>query len=429
MHRSACRMVRVQVTNRSDAGNRPAKRPRIGLVAPALEWGGGVPSVAEFMCRAIESSGAFEYQLVSLSSAARDEIGVALTRPSSWLRGVGTRREVWQGRPYIRVGAFASEFEFQRCQPRRALTMTLADCDLIQVVCGSPAWALSVCGLGKPVALLCATRVAVERRRRDAVARGPKAAWRRWMTYVVDRLERKALQRVDAIGVMNRWMFEYAQSVNRGPNALIRYVPPGVDTEWFQPLAQRDLVSDPFILCVGRLDDPRKNVGLLTEAFAKLPVATRARVRLVLAGSAGPDAQFWHRVEQLGLRSKMQYIGSPDAATLLRLYQQAAVFVLPSDEEGFGMVLLEAMACGIPVVCTRSGGPDGIITDCTDGYLVPLDDAGAMSARIRDLLANTALNIQMGSAARQAILNRYALTVAGQAFLEVYDQLLARLRQ
>lgn len=418
----------MNVVERCAVGNRPSGKPRIGVVVPSLEFGGGVPSVAEFICQAIERSGAFEYRLVSLSSASRDEIGVAVTKPSSWIRGVRTRNEVWDGRPFTRVGAFASELEFQRYRPRHALAVTLVDCDLIQLVCGSPAWALSVCGLRKPVAVHCATRAVVERRRRDAIARGPKATWRRLMTYVIDQLDRKALQTVDAIEVMNHWMFEYAQTVNKGRDALIRYAPPGVDTERFRPSADRELISDAYILCVGRLDDPRKNLGLLLEAFARIPAAKRADVRLVLAGSAGPDPEFWYRAERLGLQSQLEYVASPDAAALLQLYQQATVFALPSDEEGFGMVVLEAMACGIPAVCTRSGGPDGIITDGVDGYLVPLDDADAMSARIGELLADPALNVRMGRAAREAILHRYSLLMAGHALLDVYDQLLVRSR-
>ena len=64
------------------------------------------------------------------------------------------------------------------------------------------------------------------------------------------------------------------------------------------------------------------------------------------------------------------------------MYQRAAVFALPSDDEGLGIVILEAMACGVPVVATRCGGPEDIITDGTDGFLVPRYDAGALASRL-----------------------------------------------
>lgn len=404
------------------------RRPRIGLVVPSLERGGGVPSVAEFVCETVERSGAYDLQLVSLSPSARDEIGVSLTNPKSWLRGVITRKGIWRGRPFTGVGAFASELEFQRYQPRQALSALLADCDLIQVVSGAPAWAWAVCGLGKPVAVQCATRAIVERRRRDATARGPKAAWRRWMTKFTDRLDRKALNKVDAIQVENPWMLDYAQAVNVGRDAIIRYAPPGVDAGRFHPADVRDLRTDPYILCVGRLDDARKNIGLLLEAYSNFSAELKSTVRLVLAGSAGPGPKFWARVKELGLTDSVTFIRSPDEEALVQLYQAATVFALSSDEEGLGVVILEAMACSIPVVSTRSGGPDGIITDGLDGYLVELDDANALADRLTRLLTDAVLNERMGKAARETIMKKYEAGVAGKAFLDIYDVMLARHR-
>lgn len=403
-----------------------ARKPRILLVVPSLEQGGGVPSVAEFICQTIERSGAFDLQLVSLSTSARDELGVGLTKPASWLHGVLTHNGSWLGRPFTRVGAFASELEFQRYQPRQALAALLADCDLIQVVCGSPAWAWAVCGQGKPVAVQCATRAIIERRRRDATSRGTKGIWRRWMTKLTDRMDRRALQTVDAIQVENVWMLDYALGVNVGRDAIIRYAPPGVDAARFRPAALRDLRPDTYILCVGRLDDPRKNIGLLLEAYANLPIELKASVRLVLAGSGGPGPAFWARVKELGLAGRVDFVPSPDAEALVRLYQAASIFALPSDEEGLGVVILEAMACGIPVISTLSGGPDGIITDGVDGYLVGLDDEKAMADRLTRLLTDAALNERMGEAARETIMRKYEAGVAGKAFLDIYDELLAR---
>ncbi len=385
-----------------------------------------MPSVAEFVCQAIERSGMADIQLVSLSTSARGEFGVSLTRPMSWLRGVRTHKGIWCGRPFTQVGVFASEFEFQRYQPRSALAKLLTACNLIQVVCGSPAWAWAVRELGKPVAVLCATRAIIERRRRDATARGLKAAWRSWMTGFTDRLDRKALQIVDAVQVMNPLMFSYAREVNPGREVIVRYTPPGVDVRRFQPAASRDPRLDPYILSVGRFSDPRKNVELLFESYVRLPGDVRETARLVLAGSTAPDLTFWARVRELGLIERVSFFAAPEPERLIDLYQSASVFALCSDEEGFGMVILEAMACGVPVVSTRSGGPDGIISDGYNGYLVDLDDADAIADRLARLLSDEALNRRLGDAARETILSRYEAGAAGKAFLETYDDLLSR---
>src|SRR5882762_375403 len=144
------------------------QRALIGLVVPALELSGGVPAVAAFICRAALRADRFDIQLISLSSSAVDDLSVAITRPGSWLTGVQSADGVWGGRPFVRIGAFASELEFQRYRPRTALTNVLSCCDLIQVVCGSPAWANAVIGLSKPVALQVATQARLDRRLRDA---------------------------------------------------------------------------------------------------------------------------------------------------------------------------------------------------------------------------------------------------------------------
>jgi glycosyltransferase involved in cell wall biosynthesis len=261
---------------------------------------------------------------------------------------------------------------------------------------------------------------------RDANRVGLAGWWRKAMTEIVDRMEDRALRLVDAIQVENPWMYEYARKLNEGREVDLRYAPPGIDAHTFCPATERNFEQEPYVLCVGQLDDPRKNIGLLLEAYALVPEAVRSRLRLVLAGQADPPDSFWHRAEALGLRDRIEFILCPSLDELVVLYQKASVFALPSDEEGLGVVLLEAMACGIPVVSTRSGGPDGLITDGEDGYLVPLDDAAALADRIARLRLDEDLNRAMGQRARATIEQRYAEEVAGQAFLDVWDRLLRK---
>src|SRR6267154_4525751 len=89
-------------------------KPRVALVVPALELSGGVPAVAEFVCRTALRADRFDIHLISLSTSAVDNLSVGITRPSSWLTGVQLAGGVWAGRPFVRIGAFASELEFQR---------------------------------------------------------------------------------------------------------------------------------------------------------------------------------------------------------------------------------------------------------------------------------------------------------------------------
>jgi D-inositol-3-phosphate glycosyltransferase len=402
------------------------KRPVVALVVPSLELGGGVPAVAEFIYQVIQRTGRFDVRLVSLSSTTRDDVGVSITLPATWLNNAPVKEGIWRGRPYLRVGAIWTELEFQRYQPRTALTKVLAGCDVIQVVCGAPAWANPVLGLGIPVSLQVATRAKVERRQRDANPKTVLGWWRKAMTEITNRLDDRALRYVDAIQLENPWMLGYCLHINQGRGDVdIRYAPPGVDTKLFYPLAERSSLAAQYILCVGRLDDPRKNICLLLMAFSQLP-ASLAHVQLVTAGAGKPSPKYWAQVDALGLHGRVRHVQRPETDELVRLYQQATVFALASDEEGLGVVILEAMACAVPVVATRCGGPDGIITDGKDGFLVPLDDAAALAERLVALCTDSPKNQKMGREARATIEAHYADDVAGQAFVDVWDKLLQK---
>lgn len=138
------------------------------------------------------------------------------------------------------------------------------------------------------------------------------------------------------------------------------------------------------ILCVGR-QDPYKNLVTLIEAFAKIrkKKTTDATLRIV-----GPDDPRYpeakSRAKALGLDDSIRWEGHLDAHELLEAYQTADVFVLPSKYEGFGLPVLEAMACGAPVVCTDAGSLPEVAGDAAL-YVKPEDAEGMASSLTRVL--------------------------------------------
>jgi D-inositol-3-phosphate glycosyltransferase len=186
----------------------------------------------------------------------------------------------------------------------------------------------------------------------------------------------------------------------------IATIPCGVDTELFSPGdrgdARRRLELDErqVLLWVGRLA-PIKGLDTLLDAVARLR-ARGQNVRLLVVGgdadepTGGHEASLRRRLEQLRLGDAVRFVG-PQPQSVLPLYYAASdVTVLPSYYESFGMVALEAMACGSPVIASRVGGLVTTIRDGVTGFLVPEGDVGALADRIESLVADGELRWRLG---------------------------------
>lgn len=398
---------------------------RVAVVVPSLEEGGGVPGVARFLTRTLESSDRYQPFLVSLATSSRDAASVRISDPRSWITGVRVLEGTWEGRPYVHVGARLVEIEFMRYSPRRPLTKILENADLVQVVAGAPCWVLPTVTSGVPVLLQVATLTARDRRRRHRVEGGLTGLWRRSMTAVTKRLDRGGLRRAERIFVENRWMEEEAADL-ADPDRVV-FAPPGVDVDRFRPRdasGQPDGPEEEYILSVARFGDPRKNPELLFRAYARLCAKVTSAPVLWLAGRSGPPDPAWSIAREHGVADRIRYLGEVPDSELAHLYRHALFFVLSSDQEGFGLVLAEAMASGVPVVSTDCGGPGDIITEGEEGFLVPVDDADALAGAMARLVENPSLRTAMGRQARRTAVDRYALYVAGRRFLREYDAVL-----
>ncbi|MGH9428304.1 MAG: glycosyltransferase family 4 protein, partial [Terriglobia bacterium] len=113
-------------------------------------------------------------------------------------------------------------------------------------------------------------------------------------------------------------------------------------------------LRDPYLLYVGNLK-PHKNIPCLTKAYAMLPKFHRDRIKLVIAGSGSSGVRELDRLGQaLGVRQNLLFFSSVSDSLLRYLYAGAEVTVLPSIQEGFGLPVLESMACGTPVICSST---------------------------------------------------------------------------
>src|SRR6266542_2292969 len=195
----------------------------------------------------------------------------------------------------------------------------------------------------------------------------------------------------------------------------ISVIPCGVDTELFQPMSQaaaKDLLElplEPVLLYVGRLE-PIKGLETLLKAMARIGGA--ARLYIIGGDSDEPSsphaARLRTRVAALGLDRRVRFLGAQPQRRLRYFYAAADATVMPSYYESFGMVALEAMACGSPVVASRVGGLTTTVKDGVTGHLVPEGDAAALARRLGGLLRDRPGRDRLGrEAARWAAEHRW----------------------
>ena len=392
---------------------------RIAIVVPGYENGGGVPAVADFLADALERRGGFRMKFVSPTVRWTDPLCTRLLRPATWMSAPSSEEVSVRGRRVTRVGARWAEVEFMRYRPRQVLDAAVADADLVQVVCGSAVTAFALRRVRQPLFIQVATSLRVERE--QGQRSGAAGFLSKAMTRLCEPMERAALRRADGVFVENRWMYERLQR-ELAPGR-VHFAPPGVDTEFFRP---DPAVSRDRLLFVGRLGDPRKNVKLLLEAYRRVRSLVPQAPPLVLAGATALVAADSRFIKENGLSAHIEICEAPDRGALAALYRRCRVFLLGSHEEGFGLVLAEAMASGAPVVSTDCGGPRSIVEDGINGFLVPPGAVEAMTERVVRLLRDDDLRRRLAAAARPHVVQNFSLDVCGRRFTDVYRGVRAR---
>jgi phosphatidylinositol alpha-1,6-mannosyltransferase len=197
----------------------------------------------------------------------------------------------------------------------------------------------------------------------------------------------------------------------------IRLLHPGVDTDRFEP-AVRDLSARaalgwgdrPVVLTVGRLQ-LRKGHDRMIRALTAVREAIPG-VLYAIAGDGEERAALEELAGRSGLRDHVQFLGEVDDDRLVQCYQQCDLFVLPNrqvgrDIEGFGMALLEAQACGKPVLAGASGGTAETMQIPETGLVVPCEGPEDLAATVVELLADHDRRARMGEAAREWVVEHF----------------------
>ncbi len=197
-------------------------------------------------------------------------------------------------------------------------------------------------------------------------------------------------------------------------------IPFGVDTDKFRP-GPGNTDKECRILFVGGLDRAHyfKGVNVLLKAASKL---ASKNWRLTVAGGGDLRDEYIASARRLGIADRVEFPGRPSDRDLVDLYRRSDFLVLPSinGNEAFGIVLLEAMACGLPVIASALPGVRTVFEDGKQGFLARPGDAVDLAAKMKILLGDNAKRREMGLAARELAETKYALKVFADKLLKVY---------
>ena len=219
----------------------------------------------------------------------------------------------------------------------------------------------------------------------------------------------------------------------------IHVIPNGVDTSYFRPLSKeesRDALHIPVdsknVLFVGHLIH-RKGVDLLIRAFSEV-YRLEADARLYIVGGpvASTDAGWYQDTlslpGRLGILDRVTFVGPVEShkePALNLWYNACDVLVLPSRAEGMGMVLMEAMACGKPVIGTGVGGIPNVVTEGENGFLVDPDDPSGLAGAIAQILDDTALARRLGEHGMRQVKASYSWERIADTTTELYRSALS----
>ena len=250
------------------------------------------------------------------------------------------------------------------------------------------------------------------------------------------RTESEIIERCDAVIASTTLERQDLVNLYDADKAKISVIPPGVDTNRFHPphdrqALKKELGFSPGLLVftMGRLDI-RKGFDLFFRAAAQVMEKLGKETDIQFVLSAGTDAEDLHEARErdrlakllktLQIEKSVRWLPVLSADEVPLYYGASDVFVMPSRYELFGIVLLEAMACGVPVVATKFGGPPEIVSDGRDGQLVDPTNINMFASAIVDLLSNFNLREQMGKTAREHVEERYCWETLARKHQKLY---------
>ncbi len=246
----------------------------------------------------------------------------------------------------------------------------------------------------------------------------------------LSKLEEKTAKDASLVVTISNYSLEKIKQHYDVDVSKVRIIPNGVDIEKFKPtenptaIKQRfGLSSEPCVLFVGSLI-PRKGLPFLVEAAKKI-VKQNADTKILIVGDGSLKPQLTVSIESANLSKNFQFLGNLKDEALSAAYDCADVFVLPSIQEGQGIVLLEAQASGKPIVGFDVGGVNEAVRSGETGLLVKRGSSDELADALLRLLSDKHLREKMGANGRRFVAENFTWDICAQKMLKVYREALA----
>ncbi|MEM2099081.1 MAG: glycosyltransferase family 4 protein [Candidatus Bathyarchaeia archaeon] len=243
------------------------------------------------------------------------------------------------------------------------------------------------------------------------------------------KMEEETAKNATAIVTVSRYSFEKIQEYYGVGSDKLHIVPNGVDTDKFKPAENTAELKRRFgldnaqvVLFVGSLI-PRKGLFFLVEA-AKKVISQGINVKFVIVGDGPMKSQLLASISKWNLSGNFKFLGSISEDVLVAVYGCADVFVLPSIQEGQGIVLLEAQASGVPVVAFDVGGVKDVVRNGSTGFLVDCCDSSKLADALLRLLSDKPLRERLGMQGRKFVMENYTWDLCAQKMLDIYNKVL-----
>jgi glycosyltransferase involved in cell wall biosynthesis len=237
---------------------------------------------------------------------------------------------------------------------------------------------------------------------------------------LTSRLHKKTIQRCSRLIAISSHVRDlYKKLIDE---KKISVIPFGIDTELFKPIQIKEKREECSILYAGSL---YRLKGLQHLIYALAEIRKQGlKAKLTIVGEGQQKHELVALAEKLGIKTHVFFEGFVPYANMPKYYQQCDIFCFPTLGEPFGKAMIEAMACGKPVIASAIGGSTEIIRDGVNGVLFSPADSEALSTKMGWLLTDPKTRLRMGSKARQAVVERFSWPIIAEKYHQLYSELL-----